>query len=49
MILKINLRSFAGYDRLGDAAKDSSLIQERGEENQMSVGLGVSYRFGFDQ
>lgn len=43
----ISMVAFAGYDRLGDQAKDSSFIEERGDENQMSIGLGVSYRFGF--
>ena len=38
---------FAEYSRLlGDAA-DSSLVKERGSENQFLVGVSATYRFGF--
>ncbi len=42
------LTLFAGYDRLADAATDSSLIRERGRRNQFSVGLSYGYRFSWD-
>lgn len=37
---------FAGIDRLGGEPAGSSLIRERGQRTQFSVGLGYSYRFG---
>ncbi|MGV3511246.1 MAG: MipA/OmpV family protein [Novosphingobium sp.] len=37
---------FAGVDRLGEEPAGSSLIRERGQGTQFSVGLGYSYRFG---
>ena len=37
---------FAGYDRLGDVVTESSLIRERGQRDQFSVGLGYGFRFG---
>ncbi|MEY2885039.1 MAG: hypothetical protein RL490_2763 [Pseudomonadota bacterium] len=39
---------FAGYDRLADAAADSSLIVQRGKRDQFSVGLSYGYRFSWD-
>lgn len=39
---------FAGYDRMGEQAADSSLIRERGNPNQMTVGLAFGYRFGWN-
>lgn len=39
---------FTGYDRLADAAADSSLIVERGRRDQFSVGVSYGYRFGWD-
>ncbi len=39
---------FTGYDRLADAAADSSLIRERGRRDQFSVGLSYGYRFSWD-
>jgi len=39
---------FGGYDRLGEQAADSPLIRERGDENQMSIGLAFGYRFGWN-
>jgi len=38
---------FGGYDRLADAAADSSLIQERGKRDQFSLGASYGIRFGF--
>lgn len=35
----------AGYDRLGDAAADSTLIRQRGRRDQLSLGLAYGYRF----
>lgn len=37
---------FAGVDRVGGEPAGSSLIRERGQRTQFSVGLGYSYRFG---
>lgn len=43
---KLNATILGGYDRLaGDAAR-SPLVEERGSRDQMSIGLGLSYRFG---
>ncbi|MEM1051088.1 MAG: MipA/OmpV family protein, partial [Pseudomonadota bacterium] len=40
-----SLVGFAGYDRLiGDIA-DSSLVQERGSENQATLGIFIGYTF----
>ncbi|PZN92066.1 MAG: MipA/OmpV family protein [Alphaproteobacteria bacterium] len=39
---------FGGYDRLADAAADSSLIRDRGRRDQFSVGLSYGYRFSWD-
>jgi outer membrane scaffolding protein for murein synthesis (MipA/OmpV family) len=35
------------YDRLVGDAADSPIVEE-GDENQVAVGMGVSYRFSFD-
>ena len=37
---------FGGYDRLSDVVGQSSLIEERGRLNQLSIGLSYTYRFG---
>jgi len=37
---------FSSYDRLGDVVADSTLIRERGERNQFTLGLAYGYRFG---
>ena len=42
------LTLFGGYDRLGNAAADSSLIVRRGQRDQFSVGLSYGYRFSWD-
>lgn len=36
--------TFAGYDRFTGDAADSPMVQQRGSENQASVGVFVSYR-----
>ncbi|MEM9438925.1 MAG: MipA/OmpV family protein [Pseudomonadota bacterium] len=36
---------FAEYDRLSGDAVDSSLVEDRGSENQGTVGLFISYQF----
>jgi outer membrane protein len=36
------------YDRLGDAAADSSLVQRRGRRDQFVAGLSYAYRFSWD-
>lgn len=42
------LTMFSGYDRLGDVVADSSLIRQRGQRGQFSIGLAFGYRFGWD-
>ncbi len=39
---------FTSADRLGDVVGDSSLIRERGDRNQVSVGLSYAYRFSWN-
>ncbi len=39
------LTLFTGYDRLADAAADSTLIRQRGRRDQFSAGLAYGYRF----
>ncbi len=39
---------FGGYERLADTAADSTLIRERGQRDQFSVGLSYGYRFSWD-
>lgn len=43
----ISISVFGGYDRLGSQAADSPLVSERGSENQLMVGFGISYQFGY--
>jgi outer membrane scaffolding protein for murein synthesis (MipA/OmpV family) len=44
---KITTSLFGEYARLLGPAADSSLVQERGSENQFTVGVSASYRFDF--
>ncbi len=37
---------FTSYDRLGDSVTGSSLIRQRGQRDQLAVGLGYGFRFG---
>lgn len=39
---------FTSADRLGDVVADSTLIRERGDRNQVAVGLSYAYRFSWD-
>lgn len=39
---------FTSADRLGDVVADSTLIHERGDRNQVTVGLSYAYRFSWD-
>lgn len=39
------LTLLAGYDRLGSAAADSTLILQRGRRDQFTLGLAYGYRF----
>ncbi len=41
----VSLIGFAGYDRLAGDAADSSLVQERGSENQARIGVTLNYTF----
>lgn len=34
------------YDRLGNVVADSTLIRQRGDRNQVTVGVAYGYRFG---
>ena len=43
----ISTTAFAEYNRLSGPAADSSLVRERGSENQLTVGLSAVYKFGF--
>ncbi len=45
----LSLTAFGGYDWLGDEAADSPLVRQRGDDQQLSLGLGLSYRFGFNE
>lgn len=38
---------FGEYSRLVGPAADSSLVQERGSENQFTIGVSATYRFDF--
>lgn len=39
------LSAFGGYTRLVGDAADSPLVKQRGTANQVSIGLGLSYKF----
>ncbi|WP_156254452.1 MipA/OmpV family protein [Sandarakinorhabdus oryzae] len=39
---------FTSYDRLGDVTAESSLIRQRGQRDQLAVGLSYGYRFSFN-
>jgi len=39
--------SFVEYQRLKGSAADSSLVRERGDRNQLVIGVSATYRFGF--
>lgn len=38
---------FTEYSRLMGPAADSSLVKERGDRNQWTVGVSTTYRFNF--
>ena len=42
---KVSMVAFAGYDRLGSEANNSTLVTERGSPNQFSTGVFLSYSF----
>ena len=44
---KIETSAFAEYKRLVGDAADSSLVKERGDRNQVLIGLSATYRFDF--
>jgi outer membrane protein len=44
---KITTSVFAEYSRLLGPAADSSLVKERGSDNQIRFGLSATYRFDF--
>ena len=41
------MSAFTEYKRLTGPAADSSLVKERGSENQLVIGLSASYKFNF--
>jgi MipA family protein len=44
---KVETTLFAEYRRLLGPAADSSLVEERGSENQFTIGVAATYRFDF--
>lgn len=42
----VSLGVFGGYDRLASEVADSPLVKERGDENQFTGGLRLTYEFG---
>jgi outer membrane protein len=44
---KITTSLFAEYQRLAGPAADSSLVRERGSDNQLTIGVSAAYRFDF--
>ncbi|MDX2264125.1 MAG: MipA/OmpV family protein [Hyphomicrobiales bacterium] len=42
---RLSLKAYAEYDRLLDGAADNPLVDDRGSEDQFSVGVGAAYRF----
>jgi outer membrane scaffolding protein for murein synthesis (MipA/OmpV family) len=44
---KIETSLFGEYSRLVGPAADSSLVRERGDENQFLIGVSATYRFDF--
>ena len=41
----VSTMAFLKYRRLGNAATESPLIDDRGSPNQLTVGVGLSYSF----
>jgi MipA family protein len=44
---KITTSAFAEYSRLTGKAADSSLVKQRGNDNQLLIGVSATYRFDF--
>jgi outer membrane protein len=44
---KITASLFGEYSRLQDKAADSTLVKERGSEDQFTIGVSTTYRFDF--
>lgn len=44
---KVETSLFGEYGRLVDEAAKSSLVEERGDKNQFTVGVSATYRFDF--
>ncbi|WP_312797423.1 MipA/OmpV family protein [Tianweitania sp.] len=44
---RIETSLFGEYRRLAGPAEDSSIVQERGDKNQFTVGVSATYRFDF--
>lgn len=42
----VSLGVFGSYDRMANVVADSPLIQERGNENQLTIHIGMRYEFG---
>lgn len=43
---KITMSAFTEYKRLAGPAADSSLVRQKGSENQLLFGVSASYKFG---
>lgn len=44
---KLTTSAFGQYDRLTGPAADSSLVEERGSDDQFTLGISATYRFDF--
>jgi MipA family protein len=44
---KVETSLFGEYSRLVGPAADSSLVRQRGDENQFTIGVSATYRFDF--
>ncbi|MBN8524324.1 MAG: MipA/OmpV family protein [Planctomycetes bacterium] len=42
----VSIAVFGSYDRMAGSAADSPLIQERGDEDQLMIHVGMRYEFG---
>jgi MipA family protein len=44
---KLTTSLFGDYSRLVGSAADSTLVKQRGSENQFTIGVSATYRFDF--
>jgi outer membrane protein len=45
LVSPVSVSIFAGYDHVGHEVADAPLIKHRGNDNQVTFGLGVTYAF----